>query len=133
MRGILTISLVASLLVIYTDSYKSASRADSGQGSVISTGARIKKIDPTASVNAAYQMHTFRIKCIATRLNELWAQEHEIQQEREQLGRAGDMASVRKLERDLLAARKEIDSLRVELTRENRVIALMDNQPSTKD
>jgi hypothetical protein len=135
MRGILTFTMVALSLTFWADGLLSAVYADPGKGLSAAARATSKKSDPPVykkDLAAAYRVHTYRRSCIASQLDELWAQEREISQEREQFGRAGDMASVRRVERDLLAVRKEIDSLRAELTKENRVIALIDHQMSTK-
>lgn len=73
----------------------------------------------------AYKVHSKKRNAIAVRLEECWKQEREITGERDRRGRDGDMASVISLERELLKIREEIDSLRQDLTRENRVLSLI--------
>lgn len=87
-----------------------------------------KKAVSRKELHAAHQVHVFKRRGIAGRLNQLWAMEREIKAERERLGRAGDMVSVTRLERDLLSVRQEIDRLRKALSRENKVISLIDEQ-----
>lgn len=135
MRGILTLTMVATVLAFCVEGLWLRARADTGQTISSTVRPAPKKTEQSARAKelaAAYQVHTFRRRTIATRLNELWAQEHEINQQREQSGRAGNIFVVKRLERDLLGVRKEIDSMRAELTRENRMILLIDNQISGK-
>jgi hypothetical protein len=75
-----------------------------------------------------YAAHTSRRSSIAAKLNALWMQEHELSEERDEVGRAGDIVTLSRLERDLLATRQEINSLRTELTSENRLITLIEDQ-----
>lgn len=93
-----------------------------GQGVPASAKGRLAQ---SGDLDAAYRAHAYRLGIIADRLKKLWLHERVIIDERDNCGRNGDMVTVTALNQNLLAVRQEIDYLRAEMTRENRVLALI--------
>jgi hypothetical protein len=91
------------------------------------TGSGIAALS-RSSLRHHYRIHLRRRNIIAAHLNRLWSEERELVTERDRLGRAGDMVSVTQLERELYGVRTQIDRLRAELTKENQIMALIDQR-----
>lgn len=91
------------------------------------TGAGINAMSQS-SLRHHYRIHLRRRNIIAAHLNRLWSEERELVNERDRLGRAGDMVSVTQLERELYEVRMQIDRLRAELTKENQIMAVIDQR-----
>ncbi len=132
----LTISLLV-LLLLNGAGFALASDADfqTVEGApkwTVLTAAPVAKLPSAKEATSSYRLHTTRRKFIANRLNYLWYWEKEVNSERERRGRAGDMASVIKLERDLLAIRDEIEFMLAELSRVNKIISLIDDPAESK-
>jgi hypothetical protein len=72
------------------------------------------------------RIHTRKRNLIAGKLNSYWRQEREISGERDRMGRAGEMGSVYALDNQLYQIRESIDVLRMQLTRENQIIAQLE-------
>jgi hypothetical protein len=72
------------------------------------------------------RIHTRKRNLIAGKLNSYWRQERDISGERDRMGRAGEMGSVYALDNQLYQIRESIDVLRMQLTRENQIIAQLE-------
>jgi hypothetical protein len=79
-----------------------------------------------AEVANQIRIHTRKRNLIAAKLNSYWKQEKEIAGERDRLGRSGDMQSVYDLDNQLYQVRESIDQLRMALTRENQILAQLE-------
>ncbi|HEY9868365.1 MAG TPA: hypothetical protein V6D08_04315 [Candidatus Obscuribacterales bacterium] len=104
-----------------------ASAGNTAAASGPTTGPGINAMSKS-SLRHHYRIHLRRRNIIAAHLNRLWSEERELVAERDRLGRAGDMVSVTQLERELYGVRMQIDRLRAELTKENQIMALIDQR-----
>jgi hypothetical protein len=126
---ILFIVLLLSMAVGSACASDADSQAEEGASkAAVLTAAPLATLPTAKGLTASYRLHSTRRVFIANRLNYLWYWEKEVDAERGRCGRAGDMASVIRLERDLLAIRDEIELMLGELSRVNKVISLIDEQ-----
>lgn len=89
--------------------------------------AAINSMKP-ADLRNQHRIHLRRRNILAGHLNTMWKQEQQASAAINSAGMAGDMVTVTQQEQELYALRMRIDTLRAELTKENQILALLEQR-----
>lgn len=89
--------------------------------------AAINSMKP-AELRNQHRIHLRRRNILAAHLNSAWKQEQQTKAAVDSAGMSGDMVTVTQQERELYAVRMQIDTLRAELTKENQILALLEQR-----
>jgi hypothetical protein len=78
-----------------------------------------------ADMERAYALHSSMRNQIALKLERLWFMERELKAQYEDCGEHSEFVDLYQVERELRAVREQIDFLRAELSRENKIVAII--------
>ncbi|HEY9871401.1 MAG TPA: hypothetical protein V6D08_19745 [Candidatus Obscuribacterales bacterium] len=78
-----------------------------------------------ADMERAYALHSSVRNQIALKLERLWFMERELKAQYEDCGEHSELVDLYQVERELRGVREQIDCLRAELSRQNKIIAII--------